>query len=805
MKAVILLWVLCTPFTFLLGQNNAIKGSIVDEKNAAVPFATVVLKNSTDSSLYKGEIANENGEFIFQNIKANEYYLEIKMAGYKTTIKSAISIIDSLQTIDLGVLQVLQQSTELQSVTIAAEKPFIEKQADKTVVNIENSIIQNGSSAMEVLEKLPGVIVDQDGNIRLKGKQGVIILIDGKTSAMSGQDLANMLRGMTSSNIQKIEIITNPSAKYDASGNAGILNIIMKKNKREGYNGSVSANYGQGRYGKHSVSGSFNYKKNKLNLFSSYSYSNRKGFNNLTLNRKFYENDTLKTSYVTDNYIIFPFITHSPRVGLDYNVNKKTSVSFLAVSTLTTLNPSTTNHTNILGMYNEKLSSYDFTQQSKDKYFNYELNAQINHKFDTTGQDLTVNIDYGDYRNSNNQLFTTTLNDAENNNINTTYLIGKQIGSLSLYSIKADYTKPMKKDLTFDAGIKSSLVQSDKNMQFYNSINEAVTFDSARSSHFLYDENINAAYINFNKKYEKLSVQFGLRSEHTLAKGKQILNSKTFNRNYLQVFPTAYFDYKFNDKHGINMNLGRRIDRPGYEQMNPFKRLIDATTYSEGNPYLLPQLTYNAELSYSYKNELFTTFRYNITTDNLTDILIQDYNSKTTVQTIVNLNTLNYYSFDISYSKRMTKWWKTNSNFLTYFGKYAGTVNNYTINQGRPSFYISSNNTFNIVDGFSMECNLQYNFRNLYGVTWINTNYNLSLGIQKTILKKKGTITVNFSDIFWKSYPSGTTIFGNVNEDWVAKRDTRVLNVGFNYKFGKATLGKMRRNTGADDEKSRIQ
>lgn len=805
MKAAILLWVLCMPLTFLIAQTNSINGSILDANNNAVPFATIALKNSSDSSLYKGDISDENGEFVFQHLKPSKYYIEIKITGYKTLIQSGVDINDSSQVVELGQLKLVQQSTELQAVTIAAEKPFIEKQADKTVVNIENSIIQNGSSAMEVLEKLPGVIVDQDGNIRLKGKQGVIILIDGKTTAMSGQDLANMLRGMTSSNIQKIEIITNPSAKYDASGNAGILNIIMKKNKREGYNGSVGINYGQGRYGKYSNSASLNLKKNKFNLFLNYSFSSRKGFNNLTLNRKFYLHDTLQTSYVTDNYIIFPILTHTPRVGLDYNISKKTSISFLAAGNKNTITPSTINHTDILGMQNEKLSSYEFTQHSKDKLYNYELNAQISHKIDTAGQELIVNLDYGNYWNTNNQLFTTTLTKASTNAVSISNLIGEQIGSLHLYSAKADYTKPMKKDLTFDCGIKSSLVQSDKNMQFFNNINEHITFDSARSSHFLYNENINAAYINFNKKYEKLSFQLGLRTEHTLAQGKQVLSSQTFYRNYLQVFPTAYFDYKFNDKNGINVNIGRRIDRPGYEQMNPFKRLIDATTYSEGNPYLLPQLTYNAELSYSYKDLLFTTFSYKLTTKNITDILIQDYNSKTTVQTVVNINTLNYYSWDISYSKRLTKWWKTNTNFLSYFGKYAGTVNNYTINQGKPSFYISSNNNFSIVDGFAMEFNLQYNFRNLYGVTWINTNYNLSVGLQKTVLKKQGTITINFADIFWKAYPSGTTNFGNVNEDWIAKRDTRVLNIGFTYKFGKAKLGKIRRNTGADDEKSRIQ
>ena len=218
---------------------------------------------------------------------------------------------------------------DLKAVTIDAERPFIEREADKLVVNVENSIINTGSSVLEVFEKLPGVLVDQDGNIRIRGKQGVIVVIDGKPSALSGQDLLNMLRGMSSSNVQKIEIITNPSAKWDASGSSGVLNIIMKKNKLNGYNGSLSFNYGQGRYPKITPSLSLNYKKDKLNLFFNYSYSDRKGFNNLLINRKFYTDGVLNETFLTNNYILMKFSTHNPRIGLDYSISKKTTVSFL--------------------------------------------------------------------------------------------------------------------------------------------------------------------------------------------------------------------------------------------------------------------------------------------------------------------------------------------------------------------------------------------------------------------------------------------------------------------------------------------
>jgi hypothetical protein len=781
-----------------------IKGIVTDEHKLPQPFAAVLLKNAVDSSLYKGEITNDKGEFNFEKVKDGAYFLQINIIGLDNYTQE-LKISDNLPVIDLGVVVLKTSSKNLSEVTVQADKPFIEQQVDKTVVNIENSIIQNGSSIMEVLEKLPGVIVDQNGGVSLKGKQGVVLMIDGKKTPMSGQDLANMLRSMSSSTIQKIEIITNPSAKYDAAGNAGILNIVMKKNKREGFNGSVSAGYGQGRYSKYNGSLSLNYKNKWCNLFLNYSYAHRLGFNNLTIDRRFYGANTINTIFKTENYILFPSENHSPRIGADFYISPKTTLSVLGSGSVSKLNPSTVDHTDILNGRDSVMRNYDFINDSKDNWYNYSANAELQHQFDSLGQELTVDLDYAKYWNTNNQSFMTTYYSGDGSFLNKDVLSSDQESNLYLFSGKADYSKPLKKEIKFDAGIKSSYVSSDNDIRFYNTVGTEQLFDSLRSSHFLYSENINAAYLNLKREYKKFSYQVGLRSEQTLAKGKQVLNSKTFNRNYIQVFPTLFLDFKLSKKHDINVSLGRRIDRPAYEQMNPYKSLINAATFSEGNPYLLPQLTYNSELTYSFDNVLFATFTYSYTTDNITDVLIQDSQTQTTVQTIVNLNKLNYYSLNLTYSKKLTKWWNTNTSVLSYYGKYTGQINNNQINQGAPSFYLNSGNSFFIQEGLSLEANFRYNYKNLYGITTMNTTYNFTVGVQKSILKNKGTLTVNMTDIFWTAYPSGVTEFDNVREEWTAKRDTRVLNVSFSYKFGKGKTSRMRRNTGADDEKSRIQ
>ncbi len=785
-------------------QNGEVKGKLTDDEKNVVPFSTVLLKSKADSSLIKGEITNEQGEFHITGIKNGNYFLMLPSVSHQKKFVNDLTISDAQQTIDLGSIQFEKKANQLGEVTVKVDKPFIEKQTDKTVVNIENSIIQTGSSVMEVLEKLPGVMVDQDGNVRLRGKQGVLILLDGKPMVLGGGDLANLLRGMPANTIQKIEIITNPSAKWDAAGNAGILNLITKRNRQEGWNAGINLSYGQGRYAKMNPSANFSYKRNKFNFFANYAYADRKGFNNLILDRRFFSLDSLQAEFMTYNYIIFPFKTHTPRIGMDYYFSKKTTVSLVLSGVVNHFEPTAFNYTDILDGNGNLYSGYEFHNQSHDKFYNATASAQIKHKIDSTGQEISFDLDYGKYWNVTNQLFTTDYFNSQRQNLFQSVLVSKQFGDLYLYSAKTDYTKPFKNGLSMDAGLKSSLVQSDKDMQFYNRVNDLDKYDTARSSHFLYNENINAAYVSFKKQMKKLGVQAGLRGEHTKADGRQVINDSTVRRNYVQLFPTLYLDYKLNDNHAVNINLGKRIDRPRYDQMNPFRRLIDATTYSEGNPYLLPQITYHSEIGYSYKDMLFFTGTYDHTYNNLTDVLIQDSKTRTTIQTIVNLQTLNYFSFDINLSKKLTKWWRTNSNILSYYGIYTGSVNNYAINQGTPSFVFNMQNYFTIKDGLSAELSVNYNYKNLYGVTLMKTTSSVNVGMQKSLLKKKATLTVNFTDIFWHAWPSGITDFGNVNEDWRAIRDTRVFTVAFSYKIGKGQTGRMRRNTGADDEKNRM-
>lgn len=791
-------------FGLILLNSHAqqISGKINDENGSAIPFASVLLKHASDSSFYKGEVSDESGSFVFESVKNGKYHLEIRIIGFEHFSLADLNM--NSNVVDLGEIRMKKSSDQLDEVSVTAEKPFIEKMADRTVVNIENSIVQSGSSVMEMLEKLPGVQVDQDGNIRLRGKQGVIVMIDNKPSVLAGQDLANLLRGMPAANVQKVEIITNPSAKYDASGNSGILNIITKRNKSEGYSGNITGGYGQGRYAKYNASSNFNYKKGRFSLFASYAFSERNGFVNLMLDRRFYLGDTLNATFNTDNYIKLNFKTYVPRIGADYKLSDKSTLSILASGSVNKIAHHAINHTDVVNGYSIRTGTFDFFNTTSDFNRNYEVNAMFHHRIDTVGQEFTLNFDHGNYLTKTDQDFSSIYHDDFSSIDSTEYNAGDQSGKLFLWSLKFDYTKPLKKEMVFEAGAKSSLVGSDKDMRFYDVIAETEVFDSSRSSHFLYAENINAAYINFSVKKGKWRLQSGLRAEHTHALGEQVLNGEKFDRNYVQIFPTVYINYEANGKNNFNINLGRRINRPHYEMMNPFKRLIDATTYSEGNPYLLPALTYAAEMSYSFKNVFFLTLNSDFTSDDINQILTQNSETRITIERPVNLEKFRFHSLHLTYADKLTKRWRTSTGIMSYYGHFTGNINSYSINRGQPSFFLNSSNSINIIEGLSMECNFSYYHKNLYGVTEMRSVYNFTIGVQKSVLKKQGTITVNCSDLFFRAWPTGVTEFGNVSEDWWSVRDTRVVNFSFTWKFGKGDTGRMRRETGADEEKNRM-
>lgn len=792
-------------FSFLLFTVTAlaqtqITGTTQDPEGQPVPSVNVLLFNS-DSILLRAEVANANGEFLMDVKTPGDYTLELRAIGY---VREVTQIRVAQSPIDLGTIVLNIAPTQLEGVEVMAEKPFIEMEVDRTVINVENSIISQGSNAWEVMEKLPGVLVTTDDQISLRGKQGVRIMIDGKLQHISSSQLADMLRGMPASNLQKIELITNPSAKYDAEGSAGIINIVLKKNRANGWNGSATGSYGQGRYPK--FSGSLNL--GKKNTKSAYQFNGSVGhqefFNHLVINRKFFVQDTVDTEFNTDNYMFFPIRSYNARLGADYYLSPRTTLSLLGTGSLIERGSNTRTVADITGLSDSLSGGYLYTSNSDDLRYNYAISAQLQHELDSNGRKLEANLDYATYVNDNSSVFTTELQGFQGGIVGAPEQTGSQVGDLQIYSATLDYTHPFSKKVGLEAGAKASYVTADNDVRFFTMVNGEGVLDSGISNHYLYSENINAAYLNLRSKGAKFTWQFGLRAEQTIAKGDQLTTGEDFRRNYFQLFPSVFLNYTASQKHNFNFSVTRRINRPHYEQLNPFVRLIDATSFGQGNPDLLPQLSYNFEVTHTWNQMLFTTAGFTLGRDAITSVLLQDSETRQTIQTVDNVDFLYNYSLGITFSKRLTPWWNTNTSITGVYARYQGDIEDQNIDRGRPTFFANTTNRFTLGKTTSAELGFRYNHTNEYALTVIQPNFGLSLGLQQQLFDNRATLSVNATDIFWTAYPSGLTTFDNVVEDWTAFRDTRVVYVSFRYKFGQGQSPRMRRKTGADEEKERI-
>lgn len=778
---------------------------IVNAQQAALENATVELLKSKDSTLVKAGVTDAIGVAEFEQAPWNTYLVRVTMVNYVTAYSAPFTL--SVESPALRVPAIVLQAraaTNMREVTVTARKPFIQKLTDRIVVNVDNSVINAGSSAFEVLERAPGVLIDGNDNISLRGRQGVIIMIDGKITPMAGADLVNFLRGLPSNSIERIDIITNPSAKYDAAGNSGIIDIRMKRDLRLGANGTFTAGLGQGVYPKANIGSTFNYRNKKVNLFGNYNYAYRLGMNHLFLKRDFYENGHFTGAYDQDNFIKFPIKNHTARFGADFYPNKKTIWGFVVNGSITGINQANRNQSVVIDDAKQPESKFTTNAREKRRFKNFVSNINFKHTFNSTGKEITADADYGVFNSLNLSNFNTGFYSLNNSPIKDEYkLNGDQGGKISLFTVKADYTHPLKNGAKIEAGFKTSFVETDNDVVFYDVSNGAPEYDSSKSNHFIYKENNHALYVNFSKEFKKWSLMAGLRAEQTNIEGDQLAANLDFDSSYLQIFPSIFLNYKVGAEKTIGVSISRRIDRPNYSQLNPFKFFLDPSTYSSGNPGLPPQLTWSYELSYTLK-QLNFTLGYSHTKQNFTVVIRPSENEdKVTVQIPVNLATYDYYGLTVSAPFRFTKWWNSINNLNVFYGHYNGNLASTQLDNGTPAVNVSTNNTFTLKKGWTTELNASVNSGGQYGFMIMDPQWQLSVGVQKNIMKNKGTIRFNITDIFWTGLPRAVVEFSNYIEHWHAQRETRVANLAFTYRFGRNTVAAARRRTTASEEERR--
>ncbi|WP_461449763.1 outer membrane beta-barrel protein [Mucilaginibacter sp.] len=799
------IFLLCIGFTnVVLAQTGTAKvsGILQDVLGKPMDYASVSLLAAKDSAIVQGTLSTETGTYHFVNIKPGNYLIKVTNVGYTNVVSSPFSVIDTSKIITVPVLVMKTSSHNLNTVVITATKPLIEHLADKTVVNVAGSVLATGNTAMDVLERAPGVTVDKDDNISLKGKQGVTVMINDKLTYLSAAQLAILLRSTDAGTIQSIELITNPSAKYDAAGNSGIINIKMKKNKMVGTNGTVSVTGGLGTYVKSSEEFSINHKDGNLNVFGNFSRGDIPQGRILNINRVVVDTGGKSTYFKQSSFM--PSMNHynNYSFGADYDISPKNTIGFAVNGYFNTYDQGNTNNTRIASTPN---GAPDSTQQTlsqvNNSYKNYTIDLNDIYKIDTLGQELAFDVDYSKFTNNSNANYNTVFSNPKDTSL---YLRQLTPSTIDIRVGKIDYTKNLTKSLKLEAGAKYSDVKTDNNLEASTQdVNGVYNNDAALSNRFVYDEKLAAGYINFTKTYKNTSVEIGLRGENTQSTGDLITTNVINKRDYFNLFPSAFLHHTINDKNELNFSYSRRIDRPDYSDLNPFVYYLDQYTYSEGNPFLKPQYTNNFELDYTYNKSYNLSLSYSRTTDVMQQLILTNDTSKASFQETLNLKSEDAYNASVSIPVTVTKWWSIQFDATAFYLKFkSDTLAGSTLNRGKVAYVAKANQTFSFA-GFKAELFANYRSSLTDGIYDVAARYNVDAGISRSFYNKKFNVKFSVSDIFNTERNNLDINYANDNLQIRQKQESRIARLSLTYNFGNSAIKAREHKTALDEEGSR--
>ncbi|MES2455489.1 MAG: TonB-dependent receptor [Bacteroidota bacterium] len=699
----------------------------------------------------------------------------------------------------------------LKEVAIKSKRPLIQMEIDKTVVNVGSMISSASSNTLEVLEKTPGVVVNQNGEISLNGRGSVMVMIDGRQTYMSGPDLANYLKSIPGGSLDKIELMDNPPAKYDAAGN-GIINIRLKKNRTGGFTGNLSSGYSQGEFARTNNALNLNYNHKKLNVFSNTSYSFDKNYNSNTYNRRLFDPSGIldsrlilgneqedRSNGVNANLGIDYAATANTTYGIQLNVNKNTKNGHFS-SQSSSFSP-------------DKLDSLGMGYiTGSDRKTNLMSNLNFLHKFGKTGIEWSADANYLQYTGNGNQNLQNQVFNPDGNQLDEDNFLYQLPNTMDIYTIKTDYVHPLKNKARIEAGFKWSKVKNNNQSDYYLLQNNLQLADNGRSNHFIYQENFTAAYITAQKSWKQFGIQTGLRVEHTGSAGNQLGNAavagSSFTKNYTQMFPSLFLSYKLDtvNRNTLVFSLTRRINRPNYQQLNPFTFFRDQYSYNSGNPDLEPQYQYRYELKYQYRQILRMGLSYN----HFTNVVFQTTNVVNGIFITRPENVREGYMLLLNSGANLplAKWWTFNTDVLLSRMGLNGEAYGEKLN---PKTFVARINILNQLQfdkGWSAEFGGYYASRDLNGQTFTAGMFRANAGLQKKILKEKGSIRLNMDDIFhsWK-YLNRSVALKQAYYFQNSQSDTRRVGLAFTYSFGSDTFARKskHRDNSLDEEKGRMQ
>ncbi|RYZ24006.1 MAG: TonB-dependent receptor [Chitinophagaceae bacterium] len=798
-------------------QSSAtVAGQVADGNQKTVESATVSLLRAKDSSVVKIAVAGKEGRYAFENVAAGNYLVSVSAVGHGKEYSAPVAV-DGATSLTVPVIRLVPLSKDMAAVTVTARKQLIEQKADRTLINVDASPTNVGATALEVLEKAPGVSVDKDGNVSLKGRAQVQVMIDGRPSYLSETALASYLRTLPATAIEQIEIMTNPSARYDASGNSGIINIKTKKNKLKGLNGNLSLSGTQGKRSRSNNSFNLNYRTGKLNLFSGFSQSHYQRYQNLDIERTYTNNGAVLESATQqrdhNNY-------YGLKLGADYFITKRTTLGFV-------LNGGTNPERGIsrsTAMLKNAQGQLDSVVSAESDQFNTWKNGSVNvnfrHQFDSTGRELTADVDVVGFRTGSGQFFVNNAFTPAGAKQSGERLRGDLPVRINIYSAKTDYSQRLGKEGKLEAGMKGSYVRTQNSAFYFNQLPGGDAVDTTKTNQFDYEERVIAGYINYNKQVGKWGIQTGLRYEHTSYNGHQFGSpdkvkhpDSTFGRNYGSLFPTVYISYAAAKKHQLSASYGRRIDRPSYQDLNPFLFFIDKYTFEQGNPFMRPQFTDNIELTHTFNGFLTTTLNWSTTRDLMNETFEQarGANGEFNYATIVrdgNFGRRNNAGIAVSAQGALRKWWNANVfvnyNHTDFSGRINGVGEEFAASTD--IVMVNAGNQFQFGKGWSGEVSGWYRTSGVDGQIVIGSLGQVSAGAGKTILKGAGSLKLNVRDIFFTNKVQGGMSFQNTDVRFWQTRDSRNVSLAFNWRFGKPAKDSPRRRSGAaSDELNRVK
>lgn len=805
---IFLLLILSTALAFAqTGKPSAaVSGQLLDEKGKPMDFATVTLLKAKDSTVVKGTLSNESGTYTFDHINSGTYIIKATVVGYTKAISKVFTLTNGSAGVTMPALKLTPASNSLNAVTITASKPLIEHKVDRTVMNVENSILAAGNSAMDILERAPGVSVDKDDNISLKGKQGVTVMLNGKLTYLTSAQLATLLRSTDGTTIKSIEIITNPSAKYDAAGNSGIINIILKKNKQTGTNGSLTAGTGYGAYGKDNENLTLNHKEGKLNVFGSFSHNDNKRIQDIGVKRIIPDTAGGAPTYFSQTSpLIEADHNNSYRIGADYDLSSKNTIGFVASGYFNGEQDNIDDHTYIGRNFNQADSSLRTVSGIRQTFHNIAFNLNDTWKIDTAGQELSADLDYSQFKNNSVAQYITDYYLPNGSIQHPEWFLGNLTPStINIRTGKVDYVKPISKTLKFESGLKFSDVKTDNDLM----AKDAPGNPYLSTNHFVYDEKIDAGYINVNKDFKGYSVQAGLRAEYTSsnAHGDSANVTSIIPRHYLDFFPSLFISHDINDKNGITFSYSRRIDRPQYDNLNPFVFRLDPYTYQMGNPYLRPQYTNNYELNYTYNKSITLTLGYSKTTDVITEVPGTDPATKVSFITQENLQVQNAWNVNLYAPYTITKWWEGNVNATAfYLGFKSNNLEGGNLDRGQFAYNIRATQTFTPIATYKAELTANYQSDLTYGLYDVKPRYSVDAGVSHSFANKKLNVKLSMSDIFNTLRNDVNSQYQNTDLFITQKRESRITRLTLTWNFGNNKIKVREHQTGADDEKNRVK